>query len=55
MVNLILSPPASLCQAQDQWIVSLYMALTIEEIWHNRNAILQQEGKVDLHHSIHSI
>lgn len=33
MVNLILSPPASLCQYQDQWIVSLYMALTIEEIW----------------------
>lgn len=32
MVNLILSSPASLCQAQDQWIVSLYMALTIEEI-----------------------
>lgn len=55
MVKLILGPPPSLCQAQDQWIVSLNMALTIKEIWRTRNDVLHQGGKVDLHRSIQSI
>ena len=52
IVKLILCPPASLCHTQDQWIVSFNTVLTIEEIWHIRNAMLQQASTMDLHQNI---
>ena len=32
IVKIILNPPLALCQARDQWLVTLNMALTLEEI-----------------------
>lgn len=55
IINLILNPPEALCQAQDQWFVSLTMALIINEIWSTRNAVLHETSSVDLHRSIQSI
>lgn len=55
IIKLILDPPTGLCQAQDSWLVSLNMAFTLEEIWHNRNAVLHLKGSVDLQASIDKI
>ena len=55
IVKLILNPPLALCQAQDQWLVSLNMALTLEEIWRTRNSELHLPGSVNLHSSIKNI
>lgn len=48
IIKLILKPPLALCQAQDQWLVSLNMAFTLEEIWHTCNVVLHHKGEVDL-------
>ncbi|KAK9989936.1 hypothetical protein SO802_030175 [Lithocarpus litseifolius] len=37
IIKLILNPPLALCQAQDQRLVPLYMAFTLEEIWRTCN------------------
>ena len=55
IVKLILNLPLALCQAQDQWLVSLNMALTLEEIWRTRNLELHLPSSVNLHSSIKNI
>ncbi|KAL0006983.1 hypothetical protein SO802_008485 [Lithocarpus litseifolius] len=52
IIKVILEPPASICQAHDLWLVSLKMALTLEEIWCICNAVIHQKGHVDLQASI---
>ena len=52
IIEIILEPPESNCQAHDQWMVSLKMALTLEEIWYIRNAIIHQKGPFDIQASI---
>lgn len=44
-----------MCQAQDQWLVSLNMAITLEEIWRTQNSELYLPGSIDLHSSIKNI
>lgn len=48
IIKIILEPPESSCQAHDQWMVSLKMALTLEEIWYIHNAIIHQKGPFDI-------
>ena len=48
ITKIILEPPDSLCQAHDLWLVSLKMALTLEEIWYIRNAVIHLKGSVDI-------
>jgi len=48
IVQLILNPPPSLCPAYDQWLVSLNMAFTLDEIWQTRNALLHLKAPVDI-------
>ena len=55
IIKVILEPPQTLCQVQDMWLVSLNMALTLEEIWCIRNAIIYLEGNIDLQASIRRI
>lgn len=55
IINLILNPPEALCQAQEQWLFSLCLAFTLEEIWRIRNVVLHLKGSVDLPPSIHGI
>ena len=52
ITKIILEPPDSLCQAHDLWLVSLKMALTLEEIWYIRNAVIHLKGTVDIQASI---
>ena len=55
IVKLILNPLLALCLAQDQWLVSLNMALTLEEILRTRNSELHLSGYVNLQSSIKNI
>ena len=55
IIKVILEPPPALCQVQDMWLVFLNMALTLEEIWCIRNAIIYLEGNIDLQESIRRI
>ena len=55
IIKVILEPPQTLCQVQDMWLVSLNMALTLEEIWCIHNAIIYLEGNIDLQESIRRI
>lgn len=55
VIKLILEPPETICQAHDLWLVSLRMALTLEEIWCIRNAVIHQKGPTDLQASIGGI
>ena len=55
IINLILNPLEALCQAQEQWLVSLCLAFTFEEIGRIRNVMLHHKGLVDLLASIHGI
>lgn len=55
IVKLILNPPLAMCQAQDQWLVSLNMAITLEEIWRTWNSELYLPGSIDLHSFIKNI
>ena len=55
IIKFILDLPPDPCQAQDRWLVSLNMVLTLEEIWHTRNVVLHLKGSVDLQSSIGSI
>ena len=55
IINLILNPPSVLCQTQEQWLVSLNMAFTLEEIWRTRNVVLHHKGEVDLQSFIQKI
>ena len=48
IVQLILNPPPSLCPAYDQWLVSLNMAFTLDEIWQTRNVVLHLKAPVDI-------
>ncbi|KAL0008877.1 hypothetical protein SO802_010379 [Lithocarpus litseifolius] len=48
IIKLILEPPSTFCQVQDLWLVSLKMALTMEEIWCIRNALIHLKVSVDL-------
>ena len=52
IIKLILEPPETSCQAQDCWLVSLKMALTLKEIWYIRNAVIHQKGTTNLKASI---
>ena len=52
IIKIILEPPESSCQAHDQWMVSLKMALTLKELWYIRNAIIHQKGPFDIQASI---
>ena len=52
ITKIILEPPDSLCQTHDLWLVSLKMALTLEEIWYIRNAVIHLKGTVDIQASI---
>ena len=52
IIKIILEPPESSCQAHDQWMVSLKMALTLEEIWYIHNTIIHQKGPFDIQASI---
>lgn len=42
-----MSPPNSPLLAQEQWTISLNMAIIIDEIWKTRNLMLFQEGKAN--------
>ena len=55
IIKLVLEPPKTICQAHDLWMVSLKMALTLEEIWCIRNAVIHQKGPIDLLASIGGI
>ncbi|XP_065617181.1 uncharacterized protein LOC136062262 [Quercus suber] len=55
IIKLILKPPSTLYQAQNQWLVSLNMAFTLKEIWRTHNVVLHHKGEVDLQSSIQSI
>ena len=55
IIKVILEPPPALYQMQDMWLVSLNMALTMEEIWCIRNAVIHLNGTVDLQASISRI
>ena len=55
IIKIILDPPRELCQAQDLWMVTLTMALTLEEIWRSRNVVLHQNEPIDLLASTQSI
>ena len=48
IIKLILEPSETFCQAHDLWLVSLKMALTLEEIWCIHNAVIHQKGPIDL-------
>ena len=37
---------------QDLWLVSVKMALTMEEIWCIRNVVIQLKGSIDLQASL---
>ena len=55
IIKIILDPPRELCQAQDLWMVTLTMALTLEEIWRSKNVVLHQNEPIDLLASTKSI
>lgn len=44
LAKLIIEPPASILPAHDHWLITLKMALTMDEIWQLRNRIVYQEG-----------
>ena len=41
-------PPQALCPQEDQWRISLNMALVLDEIWHLRNRTTYQETQIDI-------
>ena len=55
IIKVILETLSAICQVQDMWLVSLNMALTLDEIWCIRNAIIHLEGTIDLQASISRI
>ena len=55
IINLILEPPISAIPTQEAWLITLNMALVVDEIWHNRNCVLYQEDHVDIHKSAKSV
>ena len=55
IVKIVLDPPKAFCQAREQWLISLNMALILEEIWRVRNLALQHNSPIDLSSSIHTI
>ena len=55
IVKLVIDPPKAVCQVCDKWLISLNMALTLEEIWNLRNLALHHGSPIDLLSSIRSI
>ena len=54
-VKLIIEPPTSTINAHDQWLITLNMALILDEIWYLRNHICYQDSRVDIPKSIHTV
>lgn len=52
IINLVLNPSLPSSQLQDQWVISLNIALTLEEIWRIRNDALFNKSTPDIQHSI---
>ncbi|KAL0012073.1 hypothetical protein SO802_007181 [Lithocarpus litseifolius] len=50
IIKVILEPPPALRQVQDMWLVSLNMALTTEEIWYTRNAVIHLNAEQPIVH-----
>lgn len=55
IVKLIIEPPTSTISAHDQWLITLNMALILDEIWYLRNHICYQDARVDVPKSIHTV
>nr|POE50037.1 hypothetical protein CFP56_38479 [Quercus suber] len=55
IIKLVLNPPQALCPQEDQWCISLNMALVLDEIWHSRNRTTYQEAQIDIFDSIKQI
>ena len=55
IVKLVLNPPQALCPQEDQWRISLNMALVLDHIWHLRNRTTYQEAQIDIFDSIKQI
>ena len=53
--RFIVVPPTSSLPSHDQWLFSLNMALTVDEIWRLRNHIIFQEGNIDILKSIQNV
>ena len=55
IINLVFNPPEPLWHAHNKWLVSLYFAYTMEEIWYTRSMVCNHKGKADLQSSIHRV
>ena len=55
IIKLILEPPISAIPTQEAWLITLNMALVVDEIWHIRNCVLYQEDHVNIHKSAKSV
>lgn len=48
IIKLILEPPRSSCPPTDIWLVTLHMAVILDEIWRLRNHVLYNGDQVDV-------
>ena len=55
IIKLIIEPPTSTISAHDQWLITLNVALILDEIWYSRNHICYQDAWVDIPKSIHTV